>query len=382
MFQSLTALYVEDEEELRDVVNLFIGNFFKKCYLAKNGQDGLNIFIENEKTIDIIITDISMPTMDGLEMSEGIRQLNPKVPIIITTAHNDKDFLQKAIDINITKFITKPLDMHNLLNTLKLTLEPILLQEKLDKELKAYQEERILNAKFTATGQLAAGITHEINTPLTYIKANIEMMKYDIDDISNLDIKSNMGENLIQIVDGINRIETIVNSMKEISQQSVREKITTNIYSTIITSTILTYNKIKHISPIYINDKKFEIDMDKNMFKFFAKVEIQRIEQVWIILINNAMDELVKIKDLNNRRLNINIYEKNNKIIIIFKDTAGGIDNNIIKELFEPFKNTKKSSGIGMGLSIAKRIIDDQNGATIEAYNEDNGAVFKITLSI
>jgi len=382
MFQSLTALYVEDEEELRDVVNLFIGNFFKKCYLAKNGQDGLNIFIENEKTIDIIITDISMPTMDGLEMSEGIRQLNPKVPIIITTAHNDKDFLQKAIDINITKFITKPLDMHNLLNTLKLTLEPILLQEKLDKELKAYQEERILNAKFTATGQLAAGITHEINTPLTYIKANIEMMKYDIDDISNLDIKSNMGENLIQIVDGINRIETIVNSMKEISQQSVREKITTNIYSTIITSTILTYNKIKHISPIYINDKKFEINMDKNMFKFFAKVEIQRIEQVWIILINNAMDELVKIKDLNNRRLNINIYEKNNKIIIIFKDTAGGIDNNIIKELFEPFKNTKKSSGIGMGLSIAKRIIDDQNGATIEAYNEDNGAVFKITLSI
>ncbi len=382
MFQSLTALYVEDEEELRDVVNLFIGNFFKKCYLAKNGQDGLNIFIENEKTIDIIITDISMPTMDGLEMSEGIKQLNPKIPIIITTAHNDKDFLQKAIDINITKFIAKPLDMHKLLNTLKLTLEPILLQEKLDKELKAYQEERILNAKFTATGQLAAGITHEINTPLTYIKANIEMMKYDIDDISNLDIKSNIGENLTKIVDGINRIETIVSSMKEISQQSVREKITANIYSTIITSTILTYNKIKHISPIYINDKKFEINMDKNMFKFFAKVEIQRIEQVWIILINNAMDELVKIKDLNNRRLNINIYEKNNKIIIIFKDTAGGIDNNIIKELFEPFKNTKKSSGIGMGLSIAKRIIDDQNGATIEAYNEDNGAVFKITLSI
>ena len=381
MFKNLTALYVEDEEQLREVVNSIISALFKNCYLGEDGEDGLNVFKKHKDDIDIIITDVSMPKMNGLDMCKEIRKINPKIPIIITTAHNDKDFLHKAIEISVSKFVTKPLDMHFFLDSIKETLEPILLQEKLDEEVKAFQEERILNAKFSATGQLAAGITHEINTPLTYIKANIEMLGYDIEDLDNSNIKSNMEENLLKITDGLNRIETIVGSMKEISQQSIREKENTNIYSTIITSTILAYNKIKHTSLVYINNKKFSIDMDKNEFEYFATVELQRIEQVWIIIINNAMDELMKVESFEDRRLDINITKNDNKIIIEFKDNAGGINSNIIEHLFEPFKGTKKSSGMGIGLSIAQKIIDDQSDATIEAYNEDKGAVFKVTLT-
>lgn len=384
MFKNLTALYVEDEKQLRDIVNSLVSTLFKNCYLGEDGEDGLNIFKKYKNDIDIVITDISMPRMDGLAMSKEIRKINPTIPIIITTAHNDKDFLHKAIDIGVSKFVTKPLDMHLLIDTLKITLEPVLLQEKLDKELKAYQEERVLNAKFTATGQLAAGITHEINTPLTYIKANIEMLGYDIEDINgsnNANIKNSMEDNLIKITDGINRIETIVSSMREISQQSISTKENINIYSTIVTSSILAYNKIKHVSAVYINNQEFNIDMDKNQFEYFATIEIQRIEQVWIIIINNAMDELMKIDKFENRRLDINITNNDNKIIITFKDNAGGIPQDIIEHLFEPFKGTKKSSGMGIGLSIAKKIIDDQNDATIEAYNEDDGAVFKVTLT-
>jgi len=381
MFKNLTALYVEDEEQLRDVVYSLISVLFKNCYLGEDGEEGLNIFKKYKDDINIIITDVSMPKMNGLDMSKEIRKINPKIPIIITTAHNDKDFLHKAIDIGVSKFVTKPLDMHFLLKSISETLEPILLQVKYDEEVKSYQEERILNAKFSATGQLAAGITHEINTPLTYIKANIEMLGYDIEDLDNSNMKSNMEESLLKINDGLNRIETIVGSMKEISQQSVREKENINIYSTIITSAILAYNKIKHASLLYINNKKFSIDMDKNEFEYFATVELQRIEQVWIIIINNAMDELMKVESFEDRRLDINITENDNKIIIEFKDNAGGINPDVIEHLFEPFKGTKKSSGMGIGLSIAKKIIDDQNDATIEAYNEDKGAVFKVTLT-
>ncbi len=272
MFKNLTALYVEDEKELRDVVNSLIGTLFKNCYLGENGEDGLNIFKKHQDEIDIVITDISMPKINGLEMSKEIRKLDKKIPIIITTAHNDKDFLHKAIETGVTKFVTKPLDMHFLIESLKTALEPILLQEKLDEELKAFQEERILNAQFTATGQLAAGITHEINTPLTYIKANIEMLEYDVNDLDNLKIKTDMEKSLIKITDGIKRIETIVGSMKEISQQTVAKKESSNIYSSIITSAILAYNKIKHISPVFINNQEFNIDMDKNRFEYMAIV--------------------------------------------------------------------------------------------------------------
>ena len=381
MFENLTALYVEDEEQLRDVVYSLINKLFGKCFLASDGEEGLNIFIENQDNIDIIITDISMPKMNGLDMCKEIRKVNNNIPIIITTAHNDKDFLHKAIDVGISKFVTKPIDMHLLIDNIKKSLEHIILQQKLDEELIAYQEERILNAKFSATGQLAAGITHEINTPLTYIKANLEMLGYDVDDISNENLKNNMEDSLLKINDGVKRIETIVSSMKEISQQSLNVKENANIYSSVITSAILAYNKIKHISNVYLNGQKFNIDMDKNEFEFFATVELQRIEQVWIIIINNAMDELMKIDQFEDRRLDINITKDDNKIIIKFKDNAGGIKDEIVDHLFEPFKGTKKSSGMGVGLSIAKKIIDDQNDANIEAYNEDKGAVFKVTLT-
>ncbi|MEA3498675.1 MAG: HAMP domain-containing sensor histidine kinase, partial [Campylobacterota bacterium] len=235
---------------------------------------------------------------------------------------------------------------------------------------------------FAATAQLAAGITHEINTPITYIKANFEMMQYDIEDLPDSNIKNSMESSISKINDGIHRVETIISSMKELSQQLKAVKEDANIYSSLIRSAILAYNKIKNTSRVYINGKEFNPDMDKDEFKFIANIELQRIEQVWVIIINNAMDELMKIDQFDNRRLDIDIVSDNQKITVTFKDNAGGIDKDIMEYLFEPFKGTKDSSGMGVGLSIAKRIIDDQKCATIDAYNDNSGAVFKVTLSI
>ena len=380
MFKSFTALYVEDEDQIKEIVGSILDNLFKKFYLASDGKEGLDLFNKHKDNIDLIITDINMPNMNGLDMCNKIREINHNIPIIITTAHNDKDFLHKAIDLGVSKFVTKPMVIQNLLTKIKEVLNPIILQQKLNDELKQHQEERLQSAKFAATGQLAAGITHEINTPLTYIKANFEMMGYDIEDLGESKIKKNMLKSMLKINDGIHRIENIVGSMKEMSVQSSDSKEDTNIYSSIITASILAYNKIKHISLVYINGKEFNLDIDKNKFEYIAKVQLQRIEQVWIIIINNAMDELMKIEKFINRRLDINIISTDTHIIVTFKDNAGGIKDDIIEHLFEPFKGTKESSGMGVGLSIAKRIIEDQNNATIKAYNEDNGAVFEIKL--
>ena len=140
-----------------------------------------------------------------------------------------------------------------------------------------------------------------------------------------------------------------------------------------------THAQVKHISKIYLNNKEFSLNSDKEEESYLSFVEKQRIEQVWVIIINNAMDELVKIKEYEKRRLDINILEEREFISVYFKDNAGGIKNDVIEELFDPFKGTKESSGMGVGLSIAKKILDDQN-AKIEVYNEDEGAVFKVSL--
>ena len=100
---------------------------------------------------------------------------------------------------------------------------------------------------------------------------------------------------------------------------------------------------------------------------------------LWIIIINNALNELVNISSFQERKLNINIKENTNTLTITFADNAGGIKNEIKEKLFDPFISTKKSSGLGIGLSIAKKIVKEHNGE-IKAYNQNNGAVFEVTL--
>ncbi len=380
MLNNFTILYVEDEEELQDILSSLFNGLFKKLIVASNGQEGLDLFTQNQAEIDLIITDINMPKMNGLVMCKNIRALDSSIPIIITTAHNDNDFLHQAIDLGVDKFISKPINMEHLFKTIKETFEPILLQEKLETEEKLYMDKMVDDAKFSVTGKLSAGITHEINTPLTYIKANAEMMEYDIEDLENSKIKESLNTSLKIVIDGIKRIENIVNSMKEMSMKTSSEKKATNIYNTLIIASTLAWNKFKNLAPLYINGELFNLDTKKDKFHYFSNIEAQRIEQVWIIIINNAIDELIKIDKFNERRLDVNITENDTEIVVIFRDNAGGIKPNILKHIFEPFKGTKDSSGLGVGLSIAKRIIDDHENMTIEAYNENDGAVFKIKL--
>ena len=257
------------------------------------------------------------------------------------------------------------------------------IQEEVEKSRqkdKIHQEEQIQNAKLSSIGSLAAGITHEINTPLTYIKGNFEMMGYDIEDLPESEIRTRMLEDSVKINDGLNRIANIVESMREISQSSKETKENLNIYSTLITSLTMAYNRSKQVSKIYLNNKIFTIDnINKNEFEFMCNVQKQRIEQVWIIIINNALDELVKIDDYEKRSLSINIEENEENIIVSFKDNAGGINNDIINNIFDPFVSSKEHSGMGVGLNIAKKIIEQQDGKII-AYNENEGAVFQVEL--
>lgn len=248
-------------------------------------------------------------------------------------------------------------------------------------QYKEREEDHLKNIKLSSIGALAAGITHEINTPLTYMKGNFEMMKYDILDLENNEsLKENLLFNHKKIYDGILRISNIIEAMREVASTTKDDvKSEVNIYNTLITALTMVHNKAKQITKITINGNDFDLNMEhKNIGNCIITVHKQRVEQVWIVIINNALDELVKIENYEDRKLSINIDEQEDKFMIFFKDNAGGIDESIIQNIFDPFISTKEFGGIGIGLSIAKRIIES-NGGTIEAYNEDKQAVFKIT---
>lgn len=146
--QDLRVLYVEDDESVKTQIVIFLQKFFPSIVTAKDGEEGLESY--KKGTYDIVITDIMMPHMDGMEMSRRIKELNEEQVIIVTSAYNDTEKLMQLIDIGIDKFVMKPIGnkpflilLYNVAKSIHLAVQ----NKKLEKELvlKAKETEKIID---------------------------------------------------------------------------------------------------------------------------------------------------------------------------------------------------------------------------------------------
>jgi PAS domain S-box-containing protein len=250
-------------------------------------------------------------------------------------------------------------------------------------ELEHLKKEEIRHIKTDSVCKLAGGVAHEINTPMTYIKGNIEFIEMYLEDIDNTDAKKSIEESISTIKDGINRITNIVSAVREISDTTNLTYEKANLSEIVLNVCRLIFNRSKHISPIYINDKIFDLGLDQYEFEHIdISINKHKIKQVFIALVNNALDEFVrKESNPNKNRIDIDYKSLDNSIIITISDNGGGIPDSILDKIFEPFCTNKDYAGLGIGLNLVKNIIDEHNGE-IKAYNRDQGAIFEIHLPI
>ncbi len=143
--KSQTVLFVEDEELAREILANMLSKVFKKVLTAANGLEGLEKFEESKSSneIDLIISDINMPIMNGLDMLEKIREIDSTIPVIFVTARNETNNILRAIDLNVTNYIIKPVQMDIMLSKIKEACEKKYIRKQLDEkkeELENYLE--------------------------------------------------------------------------------------------------------------------------------------------------------------------------------------------------------------------------------------------------
>jgi DNA-binding response OmpR family regulator len=114
--KTLSVLFVEDEIKIVELMKNAIGDMFGKFFIAYDGEEALNIFDNNQ--IDIVVSDIMMPVMDGLSMSQKIKENFPSTPIVILSAFSEKERLLSAIDIGVDKYLIKPIDPDELIQSM------------------------------------------------------------------------------------------------------------------------------------------------------------------------------------------------------------------------------------------------------------------------
>ena len=277
-------------------------------------------------------------------------------------------------------------------------------------EYKHMQTQLLQAQKLESIGSLAAGIAHEINTPIQYVGDNTQFLKdsfkellpllqgfkkYESEDKSNMKpsqeivdlIKEIDMEYLIeeipmaidQSLEGIDQVSKIVRAMKEFSHPGVKEKILIDINQAIQTTATVTRNVWKHIAELQLN-----LDQELPMVKCLP----DELNQVFLNMITNAVDAIDEKKKDDSihelGHLSISTHAKQSSVQIKIQDDGDGISKDDMDHIFDLFYTTKEiGKGTGQGLAISHSIIVDKHHGSISVASEPgNGTCFTITLPL
>ena len=168
--KKFNILYVEDDSQIQESTKKLFLNYFANVDLAKDGVEALEkyheYYKENSTYYDLIISDISMPNMDGLELAKNIRVTCFEQAFILITAHDEVNFLHSAIDIGVNGFLKKPIDLDELKSVLYKTTQKISDTRIVHKHYEQIEESNILTSNLTDAS--------ELNTPIDIIDKLIQ----------------------------------------------------------------------------------------------------------------------------------------------------------------------------------------------------------------
>ena len=413
----ISVLFVEDEELLRAIYERILDKIVARLYIAENGKAGLEAY--NTYHPDLIITDIMMPVMDGLEMVENIRKLDTSVRLVILSAYGEAEYFMDAIKIGVNSFLLKPVETKKLISLVEELAHGILLERKvkeqeehrriaeenlrkLNQELEKRVEERtkdlqkeirekilaedelkelnlnlekrvveelkkrekqqqllIQKSKLESIGELAAGIAHEINQPLGGISMGLDniLFKLSLDGIS----EEYLRKKIDALFTDIDRIRQIINHVRVFSRDQK------NLIDDAVDVNQVIKDSLSLVSRQYYNHN-IEISLNLCKEECITVGNKFRIEQVLLNLLSNAkfaVDERFKNENGINysKKIDITSHKLDQKVKIDITDNGTGIPEKHLDNIFDPFFTTKDvESGTGLGLSISYGIIKEMKG--------------------
>lgn len=301
-------------------------------------------------------------------------------------------YYESAVNIHCSKLIDQ--DIHQPIylslhyderkTDLSNELEAVQIEkEKADSHL-VEQSRTFENQKFEAIGQLAAGVAHEINTPIQFVSDNLNFLNTgfteileNLSDLSKIDLafyQEEVPSAISESIEGMTRIAKIVSSLKEISHPGQDKLQAGNIEKLISNCIALTKSEWKYCSNIDVN---FDEDQTINAY-------LNELSQVIInMIVNSAHSIKDKFENSMDGKISISTYQEEKYFCIQIQDNGGGIPDELVQKIYDPFFTTKEiGKGTGQGLAISKAIIEKKHeGKIIIKENSQDGVTFVLKIS-
>jgi signal transduction histidine kinase len=368
-------LVVEDEEIIRLMFQQTFESWGFKVDVAENGKDALEMC--HQKKYQIVVTDLNMPVMDGMELLKRLKSKWPNIEVIVITGYATIESAIEAMKLGAYDFILKPVNFDHVQFTMNKCYSKIRAEAE-------NQELRQANMQLLELNEMKDKFlyitNHEIRTPLTIIKGYIDVLKNLVqnpnEELSEtMEILDETTEELNELVDRMHLLEALEHGKIMAKNELVDLKIVlTKVY--------------REVAKLF-KQRQIELKVVVDKKPLFIRGDYRQIQLVMRELLQNA---LKFTSDRGNVMVRLEL--RNDKVYYSVKDSGIGIPFDKQKVIFDRFyeiqevvnhktsKDEFMGGGLGIGLSMVKEIINTMNG-DIELISEPRqGSLFKIILPI
>ncbi len=376
----MPILIIDDEPGVLEGLKFFLEDEGYDVHEALEAKEGLEVF--RSVNPNVVVTDLRMPGMSGIELISEIKKLNAATPIIVITGYGTYESAIDALKLHVFDFIKKPIDLNTLKGALDKAKEEVSQADEIKREIVAMREQLELFqsqwkgqlAKFSEleplihTGRSMAGILHNLNNPLTFIMAQSELLRVLHPEVQDIDVIHQQAVRMMRIV------STVTKKVKDCQEPA---------------SSWLQLNDILKEEMYFLEshplyklqiETKWHLSENLPLFKGIAS----DFSQIFGNILRNAVEAM---KDLSNRKLVISTWHDSESTFVSIEDSGPGISAHLMESIFQPFFSTKASGtgntgglGMGIGLYHCKELIR-QYGGQIEALSKPGrGATFVVTL--
>ncbi|MCP4137252.1 MAG: response regulator [bacterium] len=342
-------LFVDDDRDFADSVKNVLKNEDVKLYHRDRAATALELLAE-ENSVDIVILDLELPDCNGKDFIKKLNKDYKHVKIIILTGHPNLLPNEHAISLGIHSYLEKPIGIQ----TLKFSIKNALLQSKLD------------NAKKMAlVGSLSTSVAHDVNNALVPISTNAQFIRENLESLEPGRLKAGQLKEYIEtsleeigvIIQSTRHCSDIVNNLMLFAREEKVEKKKINLYD-ILEECLLA---ISHHKDITISKNL------KNDIPLFADKD--QLKRVFNNILKNAVEALQGKRE-GDKEISVKAVPRKNKILLEFRDNGAGISKKSLAHVFDPAFSMKKGMGMGLGLSIAKNIIEGEYAGKIDIESQ------------
>ena len=370
--EDFNILLVDDiEENLYSLELLIEEKFDINIFKSLSAENAMNVLIENK--IDLILCDVQMPDVDGFEFAQYLKELeNTKdIPIVfITGIYNKDEYKSRGYDLGAVDYITKPINDELFYSKLNVYVDIYNQKKQKDKKLEKTESLLVHNSKMASMGEIIGLISHQLKQPLNTLSLYCADVKlsHEYGEINDEYIKEHSENTKNQITYMNDTIDSFLDFFNP-------NKIKSNFNISIAINKALELLKSK----IHINSIELNLDIDETIETLGVEIEFT---QVIVNIVNNSIDAFIEKYPNNeevNKIINISVKKEANSILIALEDNAGGISNNNIEEILDPYYTTKEN-GTGVGLYMVNLIVKNYMNGDLKISNSNVGLKFEIYL--